>query len=502
MRIGIIALLHESNTFSSQPTTIERFRENVLLEGEAIRTTLADTHHEVGGYFGGLQKLGAEAVPLFAARALPSGTIGSETFAELLDRMWQSLDRAGHLDGLLVAPHGATVCEEWPDADGHWLQQLRRRVGSEMPIIGTLDPHANLSSAMVSSCHALLAYRTNPHLDQRQRGEEAADLIVRTVRGEIHPTMAAQFPPLAISIDRQCTDDPPLEALCRFADDQRQRPGVLTNSVFLGFPYADVAEMGSAAVVVTDNDSVQAERLVRELAGRMWDRRQQFAGNYTRVEEALDQVESLSGPVCLLDMGDNVGGGSSADGTEILATLAQRRMGPAFVCLQDPQAVAACEQAGAGSRLSLGVGGKTDTLHGPPVSLELTVRSLHEGRFREPLPRHGGMCEFDQGRTAVCSTDWGLTLMLTSRRMVPFSLQQLVSCDLDPREFRVLVAKGVNAPLAAYREVCPNFIRVNTAGSTCADMQALRYAHRRRPMFPFDADTEWESQTAKITRGA
>jgi microcystin degradation protein MlrC len=502
MRIGIIALLHESNTFSPQPTTIEQFRENTLLEGEAIRDALADTHHEIGGFFGGLQKLGAEAVPLFAARALPSGTIGRDTFAELLQRLWQTLDGAGELDGLLVAPHGATVSEEWPDADGHWLQQLRRRVGSDMPIVGTLDPHANLSPAMVTSCHALLAYRTNPHLDQRRRGEEAADLIVRTVRGEIQPTMAAMFPPLAISIDRQCTDEPPLEELCRFADDQRQRPGVLTNSVFLGFPYADVGEMGSAAIVVTDNDPSAAERLVRELAGRMWELRRQFAGVYTGVEEALDQVAALTGPVCLLDMGDNVGGGSSADGTEMLAALARRQTGPTFVCLYDPQAVAACEQAGAGRTLSLSVGGKTDTLHGPPVSLELTVRSLHDGRFLEPQPRHGGMCEFDQGRTAVCTSDWGLTLMLTSRRMVPFSLQQLVSCDVDPRQFRVLVAKGVNAPLAAYREVCPEFIRVNTAGSTCADMQALSYMHRRRPMFPFEADTDWEPETADLTRGA
>src|SRR5690606_28705706 len=133
--------------------------------------------------------------------------------------------------------------------------------------------------------------------------------------------------------------------------------------------------------------------------------------------------------------------------------------------------------------------------------LEVTVRSMHDGRFREPQPRHGGMCEFDQGRTAVCTTEGGLTLMLTSRRMVPFSLQQLVSCDIDPRQVHVLVAKGVNAPLAAYRDVCPSFIRVNTAGSTCADMRSLSYMHRRRPMFPFETEIAWDPQTAKVTHG-
>src|SRR5690606_35901230 len=112
--------------------------------------------------------------------------------------------------------------------------------------------------------------------------------------------------------------------------------------------------------------------------------------------------------------------------------------------------------------------------------------SLHDGRFRESQPRHGGFSEFDQGRTAICETGRGLTLMLTSRRMVPFSLQQLVSCGLDPRAFRILVAKGVNAPIAAYREVCDTFLRVTTGGSTCADMSRLPYHHRRVPLFPLE----------------
>src|SRR5690606_28921463 len=103
------------------------------------------------------------------------------------------------------------------------------------------------------------------------------------------------------------------------------------------------------------------------------------------------------------------------------------------------------------------------------------VRSLHDGKFRESQVRHGGFSEFDQGPTAVAVTNHGLTVMLTSRRMVPFSLQQLISCGLDPSSFHILVAKGVNAPVAAYAEVCQHFIRVNTLGSTCADMTRLPF---------------------------
>ena len=501
MRIGILALLHESNTFSTQPTTIESFQHGLLLEGEPIRRTLAEAHHEIGGFFGGLADEGAEAVPLFAARALPSGTVSKSAFEELVDRILDSVARAGLLDGVLVAPHGATVSEAWPDADGHWLQRLRAIVGDDVPIVGTLDAHANLSPLMVESCDALISYRTNPHLDQRARGEEAARLMARTVRGDVRPTMAAMFPPLAISIEQQCTDEPALQPLYELADRQLQQLGVLSNSILLGFPYADVEEMGSAVLAVTNDDLPLAEACAQELAAQMWDDREKFCGDFVTVAEALERCETLDGPVCLLDMGDNVGGGSSADGTELLAGMHERGFGPAFVCLFDPEAVAECERAGEGGRVRTSVGGRTDSQHGAPIELELTVQSFHEGRFHESQPRHGGMRDFDQGPTAVCTTDAGLTLMLTSRRMVPFSLEQLRSCGLDPSRFRILAAKGVNAPIAAYREVCKNFIRVNTIGSTCADMRRLEFCNRRRPLFPFEPDAEWDFRSAEMSAG-
>lgn len=491
MRIGIIAFLHESNTFSTQPTTRESFRKGLLLKGEAIRSAMADAHHEVGGFFAGLDAAGAEAVPLFAARALPSGTIRADDFSSLVEELLDSVRHHLPLDGILVAPHGATVSESFPDADGHWLGQLRELVGDRIPIIGTLDAHANLSQQMTDSCDALVAYRTNPHLDQRDRGREAASLIVRTVHREITPVMAASFPPLAISIERQCTEEPPLQGLLLDADEQLEIDGVLSNSILLGFPYADVAEMGAAVIVVTDNQQELAQQLAAELAGKMWALRDQFVSDLISVEQAIQQCQNAKQRICLLDMGDNVGGGSSADGTELLAALDRHGLGPAFGCLFDPEAVVACQQAGVGSRLHLRLGGKTDQMHGAPLETDVRVISLHSGVFREPQPRHGGITDFDQGPTAICETDSGLTLMLTSQRMVPFSLQQLSSCDLDPKRFRILVAKGVNAPIAAYRSVCDAFIRVNTIGSTCADVTRLSYRHRRRPMFPWEPELTW-----------
>jgi microcystin degradation protein MlrC len=272
----------------------------------------------------------------------------------------------------------------------------------------------------------------------------------------------------------------------QFADEQLSQPKVLSNSILLGFPYADVAEMGAATIVVTDNDAALAQKLADELADRLWQHRADFVAQLTSIDAALQACEAdKQSRYCLLDMGDNVGGGSAADGTTLAAALLARRLGPSFVCLYDPEAVSVCNASGIGAQLSLNAGGKVDDYHGSPLAIEARVVSLHTGHFREDAPRHGGIVEFDQGATAVIETlDRTLTIMLTSRRMVPFSLQQIKSCQLDPLWFRVLIAKGVNAPLAAYREVCDKFLRVNTIGSTSADLNQLEFVNRRRPLYP------------------
>lgn len=493
MRVGVIALLQETNTFIAEPTTLRHFEENLLVTGERVRSELADTQHETGGFFEGLSRQKLDAVPIFAARALPYGTVTDETYATLKSQMLAALAEAGPLDGLLVAPHGATVSATVRDVDGDWLAAVRNTVGAKLPVISTADPHGNLSQQMVDAVDAMIAYRTNPHLDQRARGLEAAELMGRTLRGEVRPVAAAAFPPMIMNIDRQCTSEEPCQEMCGMVDDVRRRPGVVSASLFLGFPYADVQEMGSALVVVADGDQSLAERNATELGHALWERRDEFTGRLLDAEAAVTQAAGMPGPVCLLDMGDNVGGGSSADGTTLAHVLHRRSGGPGFICLYDPAAVRACEAAGEGSEAVLRVGGHTDSLHGEPLTASFRIERICDGRFEEPEARHGGMRHFDQGRTALVTTSSGLTVMLTSRRMVPFSLHQLTDLGVDPRRFQFIVAKGVNAPLAAYQQVCPSIVRVNTPGATTADLSRLTFHHRRKPMFPFEAEAGWSA---------
>ena len=485
-RVAILGMYHESNTFLPHPTTLADFEAGHLLFGQAIRQEYAAAYHEIGGMLDVLDQSGIEAVPLMFAEATPSGTITSETYEQLWQLMMDQLEKAGDFDGILAAVHGAAVSEAFPDMDGDWLQKLRAFVGNEKPIIATLDPHANVSPAMVAATDAIIAYKTNPHLDQRDTGKAAATLMVATLAGKIHPVQVLAQPPVSISIEQQHTASSPCKELYALAAQLTANAPFLSVSILLGFPYADVAEMGSAVIVVTDDDAERAAEVAHQLSEYLLSHKVQFVGEKISVEEAVRQAAEAQKPVLLLDMGDNVGGGSPGDSTFLLEALERESNLRSFVCLYDPTSVHAAVAAGAGKTVELAMGGKTDDLHGKPLSSKVTVEQLAEGVFRETQPRHGGQVNFNMGTMAIVTTEAGNTVMLTSRRIVPFSLSQLTTFGIDPSAYEVVVAKGVHAPLGAYGSVCHTIIRVDTPGITQADVTTLPFRHRRKPLYPFE----------------
>lgn len=483
LRVGIVGLYHESNTFIPAPTTLELFQR---LEGEDVRARYGSAHHELTGYLQTLDEEGIEAVPIFFAFASAWGRVSDEALDSLWATAREGLEKAGKLDGILAAPHGAAVNESRPDMDGWWLGELRRWAGPELPIFITLDPHANVSPAMLAACNGAVTYRQNPHLDQRETGVEAARLMARTLRGEIQPVCAEAFPPMIINIERQLTSAEPMLSVQRELEKVRHTPGILSASVAMGFPYADVAEMGTAFIVVADKDAALAREQAEHLANWLVEKRERFRGELVSPAEALARVESSPKPVGLLDMGDNMGGGATSDSTSLARQCEELGKFRTFVCLADAESVQAAQKAGVGGQVSLRAGGKLPMTPEPPLEIDATVVSLHEGKYTETKPRHGGKTSGDMGPTAVVKTDKGLTVLLTTVRTAPFSIQPLLSCGVKPEDFDILIIKGVHAPIGAYAEVCPTLIRVNTPGMTTADMESLPFHHRRKPLFPFE----------------
>jgi len=485
-RIALLGIYHESNTFVPEPTTLENFHGGRYLKGQDIVKEYREAHHEIGGMIEIVDKENMELVPVFYAEATPGGTITSETYEALFEDMMKELDRVLPVDAVLVVPHGAGVSESFPDMDGHWLNQIRNKVGADIPIVGTLDLHANVSQGMVSSTDALVSYRENPHIDQRQRGKEAANLMVRKLRQEIELSQVLVQAPLAISIEQQLTADEPCKSLYLYARELTQQENILSISIQLGFPYADVNEMGTSIIVVTDGNLELANVTARELEVYLIENKEHFIGIKVDVPSALQEIEVSEKPVLLLDMGDNIGGGSPGNNLCILEALEESKEHRYFVCIYDPQAVSYLGEHNIGDFIKIDITGVDgDGTTNLPVRVKLQQIS-EEGTFKEDHPRHGGQVNYRMGKTAIVSTENRSTIMLTSLRTVPFSLQQLLAFDIAPQDFDVIVAKGVNAPIAAYAPVCPTIIQVNTPGVTQADMTMFEYRNRRRPLFPFE----------------
>jgi microcystin degradation protein MlrC len=252
-----------------------------------------------------------------------------------------------------------------------------------------------------------------------------------------------------------------------------------------GFPYTDVPRAGfSVVAVATTRDAAQTT--AESVASLAWMRRSDFLCNVPDAPRAVAMgLANSDGLTVLVDVGDNVGGGTPGDGTVLLRELQKQGAQGALVLLCDREAVAACEAAGVRSPLTLQVGGKSDRHHGPPVEISGTVRTLHCGIYRNAGPMRDGVLE-DQGRTAVIDTG-GILLVLTERRMPMWNLEQLRMLGIEPRRLRIVVVKAAIAYRAAYAPIAAHIIEVDTPGLTAADVRRFPYQRLERPIFPLDA---------------
>ena len=493
MRVATLGFHHESNTFAPVPASLEQFLASGPDEGDGLVAKYAPSQATLAGF---IEAASAEAdvelVPLVYFDLNPMGTITAEALEHITERLLTELDTNGPWDAILLALHGAAASEQCRDADGEVLERVRQLVGAETPIAVTYDMHANISRRMVECADVVNTYMTNPHLDARIRARECAEVLFASIRGEVRPVMALEKPPVAVNILRQGTSDSPMRELVALAAQAATRTGVLSVSIAEGFPYADVSEMGMAVVAVTDDDADLARQVARELALAVWEARGELEGDGVAIDDALRRAAGADAhPVVLLDVGDNVGGGSPGDSTHVLAAAQRLAIGGLFHSLCDPDAVAACAHAGVGAGVVVRAGGKTDDQHGDPVTLEGTVLMLDDGKFTDDGPTHGGWRFYDHGPRALVHTRDDHMVLLTSHPRGNTSRQELVSAGLDPATQPIIVAKGVHSPRAAYEPIAAEMIWLNTPGCTSADISALDYAHRPRPMFPYERDADY-----------
>jgi microcystin degradation protein MlrC len=430
-------------------------------------------------------------IPIVAVWATPSGMVDGATLRALVGEIVQGIT-SSRPDGVLLALHGAMVCDFDADADGWVLEQVRQAVGPDVPIVATLDLHANISQRMVDMSNILIGYDTYPHVDQRERAREAAELLVRLIRGEIRPRSALVKPPMMPTSQNMPTHLEPMSSIVAHAHDIEARRGVLDATVAGGFPPANTPDTGFSALVTTDGDPQAARTYALELARFAWDRRQGFIGGVASWEDAAELLHSDEiGPIILVDIGDNPWTGGPGDSAELLRFL--RREGiadAALAAIVDRAAVERCVQAGPGARVELELGGHTDRLHGDPLAVTGYVRMLSDGRYYNAGPMHAGVM-VNLGPTAVVVVD-GVEVLVTSYAETPIDLNVFRSHGIEPTSRRVLALKGKGHFRAAFEPIAARVVLVEGPGITGADLGRLEFSLVRRPMWPIDPDVTWE----------
>jgi len=489
-RVAVLGLSHETNTFSPIRTEYADFERGGMFRGGEVLSAFEGGHAVVSGFLDASRECGFEIVPLLFARAEPSGVISNDATSALLEELVSTLCAALPVDGVLITLHGAAVSDLDQDLDGTVLLRIRAAVGPDVPIGAVFDMHANASERMVQLCDWPVFYRTNPHLDTYDRGLECGRIMGRVLAGDVRPVHSFVRLPIIQGITRSNTNESPMRDLLDEMEVCLDVPGVLSASLVEGFPWSDVPDTGMSVVVVTDSDQVLANTLATRLATRVWARREEMIDRVPDPLEAMTHaglIRDERGPVGVLDIGDNIGGGGGGDSTILLAIALEQGLNKIALTMFDPESARICISAGVGNYVELALGGKVEKKYCQPLQVCGTVIATSNGRFEETGNTHEGYRYFNSGDTAVLRTEGDISIVITSNRVGNVSQMQFRSVGVQPAEQRLLILKGVNAPRGAFGSVCSRFVLANTPGSTSIDLQRLDYRSVRRPMYPLDA---------------
>ena len=391
----------------------------------------------------------------------------------MLDRSLSELALAGTVDGVLLNLHGAMVAEDDENPELALVNAVRDVLGA-VPIACVLDLHANTSPELVDRCDVVISYDTYPHVDMRARGREAASMLVRMISGgERFETSLAKVPLLASPL-AQATDEEPMRGLQARAHERAATLGLERACIVGGFAYSDVPRAGTSVLAVhrperRDAASQFLYDTVRDIEAHESSFRLEREGPVEAVRQA---IASKHRPVVLVDVADNVGGGSPGDGTALLEELVRQGATGALVVIADAAAARTAALAGQGKDVVMSVGAKADDRHGQPLVLAGRVVHVGDGRYRAGGAWMDGRT-FEMGATAVVEVGAN-TVVLTERRVPPFHLEQVTSQGIDPASMSIVVVKGAVAWRAAYGQIAREIIEVATPGVCPVDPSSLR----------------------------
>lgn len=499
-KIAILGFDLEANRFAP-PCGRADFEERAYFEGDAISAEARSQHPAIHGGICGFyaaMDLGASwtPAPVLFTGSTPAGPVEQAFFDEVLASIRAGLAAAMPVDGVYICEHGAAISSEDHDPDGALFAAVRAIVGPDVPVVATLDLHANMSRRMVDATDLMIGYRSNPHVDQHERGAEAASAMLEMLAGVRPRTAWVRLPLVAPSVTQLTAAGHPYGDLIRLGQG-KVSDEILNVTILSGFAFSDTPKNGMSIVVAARTDPAAARATARELAIAAWADRERYQTNMM----SLDAASALARGLCddrarpsllFCDPADNPGGGGRGNTTYILKAFHEAGLdGVAFGVQWDPALVAQAFAAGEGVGFTATFNAGVDDRNAETFTAGATVLRLSEG---ELVCRHG----MAAGKTvrlgpACALAIGGLTAVVISHRQQCLSADYFEHFGVDVAALRCCVVKSRGHFRAGFAHLFPpeRIHEIDVPGLTSPNLANFDWRHLPRPVYPLDPETAW-----------
>ncbi len=490
MRIAVGGFQHETNTFAPTKADYAAFEQAdswpALQRGEALLSAFGGMNVPVAGFIDAASAANT-LLPLVWCSATPSAHVTEDAFERVMAMMIEDLRAAGPVDAVYLDLHGAMVTEHFDDGEGEILRRVRAVIGRDVPLVASLDLHANVTAHMVDEADALIGYRTYPHVDMAETGARAAEHLFRLVRSGQRQAKAMRRLDYLIPLTAQCTlIEPAAELYALVAETEGRMLGngrVTSVSFTTGFPPVDIPECGPVVVAYGETEAA-AEAAAQRIADAAREAEPDFKEKLWSARDAVAHAIRHSapgkGPVVLADTQDNPGAGGNGDTIGILSELiAQDARNACLAVLYDPESAARAAQAGEGARLTLSLGAKTGGAPDErPVEAEFEVLRITNGEFLATGPFYGGS-RMSLG-TTVRLRHGGVQVVVASRKGQCADKEMIRHTGLDPRELGILAVKSSVHFRADFGPMASEVLVVESPGPNTADLAKLPFRRLRK----------------------
>ncbi|WP_230533352.1 M81 family metallopeptidase [Microvirga roseola] len=485
-RVAIGGFMHETNTFGPSKAGLEAFVEGggwpSLSEGPALINATRNVNMGICGFVEAAEAQGWDTVPTLWCAASPSAHVTENAFETITNQIVDGIRSVGRLDGVYLDLHGAMVAEHVDDGEGEILTRIRDVIGPDVPLVASLDLHANATRRMFDMADALIAYRTYPHVDMAETGRRSALYLRRLMSGE-RDAKAFRQVPFLIPIAWQCTSVEPGRSLYARLPALEER-GIGSASLLMGFPAADFADCGPSIVVYAPSQEI-ADKAADDLLRAVAEQESAFSGRVYSPREgvlhAMKLADSASRPVVIADTQDNPGAGGDSDTTGMLRALVEADAKRAAIgAIVDPLAAIRAHEAGIGARVRLSLGGKSGIEGDAPLEADYVVESLSDGHLTASGPFYGG-ARMQLGPSA-CLRLGDVRIVIASRKAQMADQEMYRFVGIEPTKQAILVNKSSVHFRADFEPIAEAVLVCAAPGPMPVDPAALPFTRLRKGM--------------------